>query len=71
MWRFPYLVSVYGGGSFILPYLIILFTVGLPVIVIEISLGSKFRGGDVAAFRGTHPKLFGIGAASIFGVFFI
>lgn len=39
VWRFPSLVYEYGGAAFLLPYLLALFLVGLPILVLEISLG--------------------------------
>ena len=39
IWRFPYIVGEGGGGAFLLVYLILLFIVGLPMMIIEIGLG--------------------------------
>ena len=43
VWRFPSLVYEYGGAAFLLPYLLALFLVGLPILVLEISLGQVSR----------------------------
>lgn len=52
-------------------YLVILLTVGAPVLMLELALGSKARGGDPKAFGSVHHKFAGIGMASVFGVYLI
>lgn len=39
IWRFPYMVGEYGGGAFVLVYLFFLIVLGLPIIVMEYSVG--------------------------------
>ena len=39
IWRFPYIVGQYGGGAFVLIYLIFLFVLGMPIMVMEFSMG--------------------------------
>lgn len=39
IWRFPYMVGKYGGGAFVLVYLFFLVILGLPIIVMEYSVG--------------------------------
>ena len=39
VWKFPWMTGQYGGGSFVLVYLICLFVLGLPVMTMEFSLG--------------------------------
>ncbi len=43
IWRFPYTVASNGGGAFLLPYLIALLTAGIPILILEFSLGHKTR----------------------------
>ena len=45
IWRFPYIAYENGGGSFLLPYLIMVFVVGLPVFFMEQSIGQFGRVG--------------------------
>jgi len=50
IWRFPRLAGQY-GGSFLIPWMIFLFLWSIPLIVIEFSLGKKFRLGVIGVFR--------------------
>ena len=51
VWRFPYLAFKFGGGAFLLPYLIALFVFGVPLLILELSLGQMFQQGAIGAFR--------------------
>ena len=35
IWRFPYIVYKYGGGAFIIPFLVALLTAGIPLLILE------------------------------------
>lgn len=50
LWRFPRLAGQY-GGSFLIPWIIFLFLWSIPLIVIEFSLGKKYRLGLIGVFR--------------------
>lgn len=39
IWRFPYITGKYGGGAFVLIYLIFLAILGIPIIVMEFAIG--------------------------------
>ena len=41
LWRFPYLAAKYGGGSFLLVYLILTVTFGFALMITEIAIGRK------------------------------
>lgn len=49
VWRFPYICYKYGGGAFLIPYLIALFTTGIPLMILEFGIGHKSAGGAPAA----------------------
>lgn len=50
IWRFPYLAAKYGGGIFLLVYLILMLTFGYALIVSETALGRMTRRSPVGAF---------------------
>ena len=53
IWRFPYLAAKYGGGIFLLIYIILALTFGYTMIVAETALGrmtKKVRSGAFASF---------------------
>lgn len=51
IWRFPYMVGKYGGGAFVLVYLFFLIILGLPIIVMEYSVG---RGSQKSVAKSFH-----------------
>ena len=51
IWRFPYLAAKYGGGIFLLVYIILAMTFGYTMIVAETSLGRMTGKSPVGAFN--------------------
>lgn len=56
IWRFPYLAAKYGGGIFLLIYILLALTFGYTMIVAETTLGRMTRKSPVGAF-GTFRKI--------------
>ena len=50
IWRFPYLAAKYGGGMFLLVYLLLILTFGYVLIVSETALGRMTHKSPVGAF---------------------
>lgn len=50
IWRFPYLAAKYGGGMFLLVYLILMLTFGYALIVSETAIGRRTKKSPVGAF---------------------
>ncbi|MFC4323519.1 sodium-dependent transporter [Litchfieldia salsa] len=44
IWRFPAVAYENGGGAFFFPYLFALLTAGIPLLILEFTMGHKFRG---------------------------
>ena len=51
VWRFPYMAGENGGGAFILAYIFAVITLGIPLMIMEISAGRIEQGGAVKTFR--------------------
>jgi len=66
LWRFPYMVFDYGGGSFIIAYLVILFLMWLGLLIWEIALGQYTQKWAPDAFWTAHPYLKWLWWAGIF-----
>lgn len=71
VWRFPSLVYKYGGGPFFIPYLLALFLIGIPILILEFGLGQAYQSGDIVSFGSIHRRLRGVGFASCFESFVV
>jgi len=71
VWRFPYLTYKYGGGAFLLPYLIALVVAGIPLLILEFALGQKLQKGAVDAFASIKKRFSGIGWLALFVGFIV
>ena len=56
VWRFPYITGQYGGAVFVLIYLVFLVIIGLPVMVMEFSIGRASGKNIAQALRILEPK---------------
>ncbi len=56
IWRFPYLAARYGGGSFLLIYLILAVTFGFALMITEITIGRKTGKSALYAFSSLNKK---------------
>ncbi|HIJ72895.1 MAG TPA: sodium-dependent transporter [Candidatus Hydrogenedentes bacterium] len=70
IWRFSYLCHKNGGGTFLVPYLIALFTVGIPIMILEFAIGHKMRGSAPKAMHKIHPEWEWLGWWPVFFVMF-
>lgn len=50
IWMFPTRVSLYGGGSFLIPYCIFVILIGFTGVIGEMCLGRGTRSGPIDAF---------------------
>jgi NSS family neurotransmitter:Na+ symporter len=51
IWRFPYTTGEYGGGAFVLVYLLCVAAVGVPVMMAEVMLGRRGRQSPINTMR--------------------
>lgn len=71
IWRFPYLAGKYGGGAFLVPYLLAFILLGVPLLILEIAIGQKMQQGAINSFRKLHPAFGGIGLMAIASCLFV
>jgi len=51
LWGFPYKLYKYGGGAFLIPYIVAMLIIGIPVLILEFSLGHMTQRAAPDAFR--------------------
>lgn len=56
LWRFPYLAAKYGGGMFLLVYIILAVTFGSVLMITEIAIGRKTKLSPLKAFEKLNSK---------------
>lgn len=61
IWRFPYVAASNGGGAFLIPYLFALLTAGIPILILEFSLGHKVKASTPGVFGRVKSKLEALG----------
>ncbi len=66
-WQFPQLAAQYGGGAFLIVYLLCLLIIGLPLLMAEYMLGRSGRASPVAIFRFLARRVHGNRPWSVVG----
>ncbi len=61
IWRFPYLAAEYGGGIFLLTYIVLALTLGFALMTAEIAIGRKTGKSCIGAFKALNKKYSFIG----------
>ncbi len=56
VWRFPYITGKYGGAAFVLIYLLFLIILGLPIMIMEFSVGRASKQSIGKSFQVLEPK---------------
>ena len=70
-WRFPGLAAKHGGGTFLLVYLVAMFVMGIPLLMMEVSIARKFHKGAGESMRGINKKMEFVGWAATANAFVI
>ncbi len=76
IWRFPYMVYENGGGAFLIPYFVALFTAGIPIMILEFGLGHRSRLGAPLTFSQINKKWewlgwWQVGVSAIIAVYYV
>jgi len=56
VWRFPYVCYENGGGAFLIPFFVAIFSAGIPLLILEFTVGHWARETPPAAFRKVGRK---------------
>ena len=70
-WRFPGLAAKHGGGTFLLVYLVAMFVMGLPLLMMEVSIARKLHKGAGECMRGVSKKMEFVGWSATANAFVI
>lgn len=71
LWRFPYLTYKYGGGAFLIPWMIGLIVIGIPWMMMELGMGRYFQTSAPGIFEGIEKKWEWLGWWPVFIVLLI
>lgn len=71
LWKFPYLMGENGGFSFLIAYLLFVCILGVPVMLMEMSLGRKSGSDPVQAYKSVHPHAKIVGIFGVLAAFII
>lgn len=71
IWRFPYTAVENGGGAFLLPYIFAIITAGIPILILEYTIGKTYRGGAPVALARMNKKFEWLGWFQVMVAFVI
>ena len=71
LWKFPYLMGMNGGFSFLMVYLLFIIILGVPVMITELSIGRMTGKNAAAAYQSINKKTTFIGILGILSAFVI
>ncbi|KAH0551836.1 sodium- and chloride-dependent GABA transporter 2-like [Cotesia glomerata] len=65
VWRFPFLVYKNGGGAFLIPFVLMLVTMGIPIFYLEVAVGQYSGRGPFQVYESLAPAFGGIGLCTL------
>ena len=71
IWRYSYVVYTNGGGTFFIPYLVAIFLMGIPFLILEYGMGYKHKDSYSNIVKSIHPKLEYMSWALILIIYFV
>jgi neurotransmitter:Na+ symporter, NSS family len=71
VWRFPYLAGRYGGGAFLIPYLLAFVLMATPLLMLELAIGQRMQRGPIKSLRQMHPAFGGVGLVAVISAFLV
>ena len=71
IWRYSYVVYTNGGGTFFIPYLLAIFLMGIPFLILEYGMGYRHKDSYSNIVKGIHPKLEYMSWALILIIYFV
>ncbi len=71
IWRFPFKCYENGGGAFLVAYIVAMLTAGIPLLIMELSLGHRFKLAAPLSFRKIGKKFEWVGWWAVFVGFVI
>jgi NSS family neurotransmitter:Na+ symporter len=77
IWRFPYITGEYGGGAFVLVYLVAVFLIAIPILIGELTIGKRGHKDIISGTRnlaiesGSSPRWVLIGWLGLGASFFV
>src|SRR5699024_9627486 len=71
IWRFRAEAYANSSGAFFIPYLFALLTAGIPILIMEFTMGHKYRGSAPLTYRRMNKKVEGIGWWAVLVAFVI
>ena len=71
LWRFPYVAATNGGGAFLVPYFFAIITAGIPILILEYTMGKTYRGGAPVTWARINKKFEWLGWFQVMVAFVI
>ncbi|XP_018396371.1 PREDICTED: sodium- and chloride-dependent GABA transporter 1-like [Cyphomyrmex costatus] len=71
VWRFPFFIYRNGGGAFLIPFILMLITMGLPIFFLELCVGQYTGLGPIKSFSRMAPAFHGLGHCTLVVIFFV